>query len=280
MSKSKELLYEQQNSIDDTEQGYEYRDGKGEHMHTLDGKPLLGTSTVVGIISKPLTYWASGLAVGKLGWLNPKENNLDIRLNHVTPYLEEIRQMSTVDFIDRLDEAYKAHSVKLKDSASTGTDMHAELEIYIKECMKNGGTPQVVTTDFAPVNIFQDWAIKEVEYFVWSEANCYSRELWLGGISDVGAMLKDGRTVIIDFKSSKEAYESQFIQGALYAIQVEENGLMDSKGKVWKKLENKINGVIIFPFGAKKPEPAYRWNMDELKEAGKACVCLYKINNK
>ena len=50
-----------------------YQFNEKEHIHTLDDKPLMGTSTVVGIIAKPLTYWASGLAVGKLGCENEIE---------------------------------------------------------------------------------------------------------------------------------------------------------------------------------------------------------------
>ena len=51
---------------------YQYLNGSGEHVHQLDGQPLIGTSRVGGILAKPLTYWASGLAVQVFGCANPK----------------------------------------------------------------------------------------------------------------------------------------------------------------------------------------------------------------
>ena len=115
---------------------YKFLNLKQEHLHQIsdDGenwKPLLGTSSVVGVLNKNgLTYWASGLAVGKLGWTNPKNASKEQRLDTVVPYLENIKQMQPEAFLALLDDAYKAHATKLKDSALSGTDMHAELEAY------------------------------------------------------------------------------------------------------------------------------------------------------
>lgn len=291
MSKTKELLYEKQNSIDDSEQGYKYIDVNKKHLHQLDGKPLLGTSTVVGIISKgsALSWWAAGLAVEKFGWTykgNAKKGfvSKEERIIKAKNFLanEMLKYLSSPEaWLELCDEAYKAHSVKLDDSATAGTDMHAELEKYVKDCIKNfDGKPVPITlTQNNPLQIFSNWAVVNVKKFIWSEANVYSRELWLGGISDVGAIMSDDTLAIIDFKSSKEAYTSQFIQCALYALQAEENGLLDSNGNLVMKLPQKVSRVVIFPFGMDKPEAFERYNIDELKEAGKACVTLYKVNN-
>ena len=51
--------------------------GKQNHLHLLDGKPLTGTSSVEDVLSKVLTWWASGLAVEKFGWLNPKKHTAE-----------------------------------------------------------------------------------------------------------------------------------------------------------------------------------------------------------
>ena len=37
-----------------------YKFDAKEHLHSLDSKPLVGTSTVMGIVAKPLTWWAAG----------------------------------------------------------------------------------------------------------------------------------------------------------------------------------------------------------------------------
>ena len=251
-------------------------------MHLYNNKPLLGTSTVVGVLAKPLTWWASGLACEKFGWINAKKR-VDgkyttipekTRLEAILPQLEAIKKETPEQFLKRCDEAYKAHSVKLDTSAQEGTDLHAECERFVKNKMAG------IDGLYDPkINPLIDWCEQNVEEYLYSEANCYSTRLWVGGISDFGAKLKDGRYVVIDFKSSKEAYMSQFIQGGGYAIQIEENHILNSKGKVQKIVDWKFDGVIIFPFGADKVEPQAKWNMEELKQGFESCVTLYKLTN-
>lgn len=291
--KSKELAEDkkiQELEEKEYEQGYKYLDNEKQHLHTYNGKPLFGTSTVVGVLAKPLTWWASGLAVEKLGWTNSKKREngkyinipLESRISHVEPFLEEIKGLSPKEYLNRLDEAYKAHSVKLDDSATAGTDMHALLEEYVKKCItENKRKPMLPKKEDAkPVQIFAEWAVNNVKRFMYSEANCYSHRLWVGGISDVGAELIDGKYAIIDFKSSKEAYESQFIQLAGYAIQIEENGILNANGVLQFKISKPFEKLIIFPFGSENPQAEYRMNLDELKQAFEACTTLHKLLNK
>lgn len=261
---------------------YEYKDEKGEHLHILNGKPLFGTSTITGVISKELTWWASGLAVAKFGWINSKkrENGKYItidektRLEAILPRLSDIKDMDEVEFLALCDEAYNAHAKVLKESASAGTSLHAELELYVKECLKSGGKPKGALND--KIQDFVNWSLENVKEFIWSEANCYSESLWCGGISDCGAILKDGKKVIIDFKSAKEAYQSHFIQIAGYALQIEENGIFTPSGEKIKDI-GKIDGYIVVPFGSPKFYVEYRWNVEELKEGFKSALVLYKL---
>ncbi len=266
----------------ETKQGYRYIDEQKQHLHTFNGRPLFGTSTVVSVLAKPLTWWASGLAVEKLGWANSKLVGKGERLEKASYMKKEISGMSNEAYLNLLDEAYKAHSVKLTDSATAGTDMHAELENYVKKCIKDNKREPMLPRekDERPVQIFAQWAINNVKRFMYSEANCYSERLWVGGISDVGAELIDGTYAIIDFKSSKEAYDSQFIQLAGYAIQIEENGILDAQGKREFKISKPFEKLIIFAFGSPSPKPEYRMNMDELKQAFEACTLLHKLLNK
>lgn len=272
--------------LEASEPRYEYIDENKKHLHTYNKKPLLGTSTVVGVIAKPLTWWASGLACEKFGWMN-KGNaqkgwaKKEERLASALLMQNKIKMMSMDEYLELLDEAYKAHNVKLDTSATAGTDMHAELEKYVKLMISDqAGQPMLMNGyENNAVEQFAIWSIENVAEFLYSEANCYSERLWVGGISDVGARLKDGRHVIIDFKSSKEAYTSQFIQCAGYAIQLEENNILDSTGYVQRIVDWKFDGVIIFPFGADKVEPQAKWNMEELKQGFESAVTLYKLTN-
>jgi hypothetical protein len=144
-------------------------------------------------------------------------------------------------------------------------------------------------TESPQVKIFADWAIKNVKRFIASEAHCYSERLWVGGITDCIAELNDGKLAIIDFKSSKEAYLSQFIQIAGYDIEVSENGLFDDNGNSMAEIPadsaHKLDGLfdcyIVFPFGAEKVEPQYQYDAAAMKKGFEAASVLYKlINNK
>ena len=272
---------------------YKYHDEKEEHLHELDGKPLIGTSTVVGVIAKPLTWWASGLAVAELGWIkkidtreHPTEDqifkNLEDREKASALAKDKIAHMSYEDFQKLLDSAYAAHSKSLKKSAGKGTDMHQLLEDYIKVCISvNEGAPMGSNGNGGdPVDIFSTWALKNVKRFILSEGHCYSEKLWVGGITDCVAQLLNGNFVIIDFKSSKEAYLSQFIQVAGYDIEITENGLFDADGNsIEFILGTRISAYIIFPFGADKVFPQVKTNVKELRQAFEAAVVLHKTIN-
>jgi hypothetical protein len=248
--------------------------GNPQHLHTLDGKPLIGTSTALKILSKPLTWWASGLACEKFGWLNPKKSKEEERKENAIKYFEDIKKLTIEEYIQLLDKAYRAHAEKLDDSAEKGIDLHAELERFVKWKMR-GSIEEFIPND--KIIPFIKWSDENVEKFIASEAHCFSAELWTGGITDVVAKLKNGNLAIIDFKSSKEAYISQFIQAAGYALQIEENGLWDKNGKVNKKLDEPIKELIIFPFGGEIITAFKRSDVENLKDGFRHVVALYKL---
>ena len=261
---------------------YRFVDEKGEHAHLLNDRPLIGTSSVVGVLAKVLTWWASGLAVAELGWQNPKLVPQEARLEGVGVHLLAIKDMDAVQYLALLDKAYAAHSKSLKKSATKGTDMHEELEKYIKLMIADqDGKPMLLNSYEHPaVEIFAKWATENVEKFLISEGYTYSERLWVGGIVDAVAVLKNGQRAIVDFKSSKEAYDSQFMQTAGYDIEIEESGLYDKDGNNLFLPGLKADVYIVFPFGAEKVEPQLKYNVDEYRKGFEACTVLYKITNK
>jgi len=126
---------------------------------------------------------------------------------------------------------------------------------------------------------FINWTRKNVKRFLWSETHCYSKELWLGGISDCGFEDMDGKIAVLDFKSSKDVYISQFWQCIGYAIQLEENGGFDKNGKNIFVLDKPIDYVAVLPFGMPNPEVKINYDMKGGKEAVKAMLLLYKKLN-
>lgn len=255
--------------------GIGYKFDAKKHIHSLDNKPLIGTTTALGVIAKPLTWWASGMAMKKLGWTNPKDTAKGVRKDIADNFLQKIKGMNIDEYMETLDIAYRAHADNLKDTAQAGTDLHAELERYVKDHMNN-----TLGEYDAKIRPFITWSQENVEKFIWSEKSCYSRTMWTGGQSDAGAKLKTGQVIVIDFKSSKEVYFNQFIQCAGYAQMIEENGLFTDTGVSVGKINEPISGVCVVPFGAKLVEPKFHWDIDELKIAFNHAVNLYKILNR
>ena len=257
-----------------------------QHLHTFDGKALTGTSTVMEVLSKPLTWWASGLAVSKLGWTKAKDwkllktdeqkvEDLKRRIDFTSPVFEMIKGMTIEDYIALLDSAYKAHAEKLVKSASAGTDLHEILEHYVKGHIKG----QEIIED-EKIMPFVEWTKKNVKHFLGSETHCYSENLWCGGITDAVAELNNGEIAVIDFKSAKDAYPAHFFQAGGYDLQITENGGFDEKGNQLFKLTKPITQHIIVPFGAVKPYPVVSRLVAENKEAFRSALSLYRIINK
>lgn len=271
---------------------YKFLDSKGEHLHVLDDKPLIGTSTVVGVLSKPLTWWASGLACTELGWVkkaDPRKateeeitTNLLERSSKAAAMLQTYEKMTAPEYLALLDKAYAAHANSLKKSATKGTDMHEELEKYVKLMIADqGGVPHLMNGyEHKAVEIFAKWATEKVKRFIVSEGHCFSERLWTGGIVDCVFEDKQGLIGIMDFKSSKEAYLSQFIQTGGYDIEISENGVFDKEGKLIYKLERPIDYYSIFPFGMENPEPQFNFDVEAVKKGFEAAVVLYKLINK
>lgn len=265
---------------------YKFLDANGQHLHTLDGKPLVGTSTAVGVLAKPLTWWAAGLAVGELGWTpirggDKKFVPKDIRIAAAHAKHLEIKDMSDTEYLALLDKGYYAHSKKLDSSAKQGTDMHAELERFVQQVMlENDGVPPTSAQyPHRAVQIFADWAAQNVARFIASETHCYSEELWTGGIVDLVYEDKQGRIVILDFKSSKQAYLAQFFQDAGYDIAITENGMFDALGNQTGKLDKPVSYYGVFPFGMAQPAPQFHFDTEGGKSGFRAAVTLHKLIN-
>lgn len=281
--------------------------GKPQHLHTLDGQALFGTSTVLGIIDKPgIKWWAVQKALETLGWKTSKIEGTSKRKPMEERILDPDFQKRFLQFFDVneeglpvmtpdlwmnfLDEAYMAHTVVLADSAEVGIDMHAELERYVKWCIAfNDGRPVVATTweelaetqgwytNLPPVARFADWADEHIARFIASEAHCYSEKLWTGGIVDLIYEDKYGDLNLLDFKSAKEAYDEHFMQNAGYHIALAENGIFDADGNFIQPFTGAVVAYWSLPFGMPEPTPQPRIDLLDLQQGFKSALFLYKL---
>lgn len=251
-----------------------YKFDHDNHVHSLDGKPLTGTSSIGNVLAKNLVWWAAELSAVEC--LESGDKIETIRAE----YEDACNSGDKKKAIDALQKKYPtfkkarfAHFAKKNKAAEEGTDLHAELEDYVKTMMglKKG-------REWDPkIKPFMLWASENVDDFLASEAHCYDEDLWVGGITDCVARLKDGTVAVIDFKSSKEAYTNHFIQAAGYAIQIDKNGLFSEDGEHSKKLGEEIETLIVVPFGAENIIPEVKTDIGAYKLGFKNCVQLYRL---
>ena len=265
---------------------YKFIDQDGQHLHTLDGKPLVGCSSVSQVLAKPLTWWSAGLAVKEFGCPDAKvltklrkgkatEEERKALHKSIEDLLPVIAGMTTKEYVALLDRAYRAHDTAKDSAASEGTNLHAECEIYIKMRMQQGPDepPAISDAILAPLQEFED---AEVAEWLWCEAHMYSEKHFLGGISDAGYRRKDGRVGVLDFKRAKDAYLSFFWQCAGYAIQLEDNGGFDRDGNQLFSALNKIDELSVLAFGMKQPRVQTRTDVNECKDNFCHELALYK----
>lgn len=252
------------------------------HIHTLDLKPLIGASTAKGIVGgkDALMQWYADMAA-VAGLAFPAQ---DIKAEYEVAQAisDKIAKQKAKQELDKkypnFAEARRAAVTHRDEKAEEGTERHGTLEDYIKLCLANGGKPVGVSANDYPKEIcdFINWALDHVDVFYFTEAYGYNEPLWVGGIADLGMKLKDGRRVVGDHKSAKEAYPDMFLQTALYDLLLAHSGILDKDGN--KKGEWLLaDGYVIFPFRSDPFTPEFRWNADEYRTGAKNVVQLYKL---
>lgn len=184
-----------------------YRFDKTHHIHTLDGQPLMGVTTVLGVISKPfLVQWSANMACDYIRE-NANSHFIDGEFNHYES-TEEI-----------LDKAKVAHRVKRDKAGNWGTEVHEAIENWIKQ----GIEPKFEGTQKQVFDNFKNWATENKVEFLESEKHIWSKELWIGGIVDL-VFTMDGKKYIGDIKTGSGIYNEAFFQMGAYHLCLEEMG--------------------------------------------------------
>lgn len=222
-----------------------YTFNEAKHIHELDGKPLMGVTTVLSVISKPmLIQWSANMAV----------DYIEAKFDHELGLTPELLKFARV-----------AHRTKKEKAGTWGTEVHEAIENWIKKAPSialQQENQQVVFDKFV------DWATKNNVEFLESEKHVYSREHWIGGIVDLVFMM-DGKKYIGDIKTSSGIYNEAFFQMGAYNLCLEDMG------------EHKdIEGYIVINLKKDGTMDLKRAdNMEINKQAFKHALGLHQIIN-
>jgi len=232
-----------------------YEFNEENHVHTLDGKPLTGCTTVLGVIAKPaLISWAA---------------------NMVARYIEEhcVSAEKGIDYVvskEQLEEARKAHTKRKEKAGDWGKELHAKIEVLIKQAMDKGdGYLTEATVDDERIAPFVEWAQANNVKFLASEQNIYSEKMWTGGIVDIICEI-DGKRFLGDLKTSGSGlHPENWWQMGGYDMMLEEMGEKPADGYVL--LNIKQNGEFVEKRSI---------DMEDHKTAFLDCLEIYRLLEK
>lgn len=181
-----------------------YSFDEAKHLHTLDGKPLSGVTTVQQVVAKPaLIPWAAGMVTKYI------EENCE--------YLEDGSESCYCVTKEQLAEAKVAHTKKKESAGGFGTNVHDAIERWIK----TGQLSNLTEEEDKAFGQFIVWQGKNEVCFHSSEQSVFSEKMWIGGIRDLTLSYK-GKKYLADIKTSNNVYPEYFAQIAAYDMCEEE----------------------------------------------------------
>lgn len=225
-----------------------------EHAYFLDGKPLHGTTTVLGVIAKPaLIPWAAKMAVDYI----------------IENFDTEMTEKGICITATLAEEAKHAHSKKKESAGEAGTEAHKEIETIINNAIELGeGIIYSAHSENKQVKKFIDWAIENQVKFLASEQRLYSEEWWTAGTADFICEIK-GNLYVGDVKTSSAIYPEHMWQASAYAKMAEEMGMYEN-----------FHGVVIVNVPKKGGlNVKENYDLKGNQEAFEACLKIYKQLN-
>ena len=216
----------------------EFEDGR--HIYSVNGKPVWGVTSIVGVIDKPaLKIWSANRAAEEFQALVKPGMVLD--------------EMQIMQYADQIKNAWRKTT---KDAADVGTLIHAWVEEFLKAGISRQPLPAMpINKEMRnSIDSLMSWAKKHKVKFVGSEVKVFSLEHGYAGTTDAEALV-DGKLSIIDFKTGNALYPEFFLQTSAYLKAREEETGKKYPGGVWAiRLSKKDEVKGIEPFEAIKDE--------------------------
>lgn len=230
-----------------------YSFDKEKHIHTLDGKPLTGVTTVLGVIAKPaLIQWSANMAV-----------------DHILANVVVAGSDTTIIKTESIEEARSAHRIKKEKAGGWGTEVHSWIEQWIMSSILGKELPDpLYERQGQACRHFINWATDNKVKFLESEKNVYSEKMFLGGICDIVCEI-DGEIWLVDIKTGG-VYAEAFWQMSAYQLCLEEMALYQG-----------IKGHIVLGL-LKTGEFIEKRSIsnEDNRKAFLACLDIYRIKQK
>lgn len=261
---NQQLTQQIQNAVLDMYKKVKFDEDNHIYTETETGKWLQGVSEVSSIVPKDwLSAWGAKECVKFLGYSDYKD---DIeRAEEVLEIFNDFFEQGDIQGYQLfLKEAKGASYRKSQEALVDGKEGHQYLENYIKAKIRNQSLPDIPSGNLErPIKQFIEWANKEVDYWILSEARVAYPEKGYAGTLDGLAIMKDGKLAVIDFKFASHISEDYFLQTAgyqhtfdPYGIKIDERIIVrlpktlyrdewDKKERTYKQIENTIEVVKV-----------------------------------
>lgn len=178
--------------------GAELAFDEGKHAYTWNGSPVPGVTTILKVIDKPaLVQWSA---------------------NMCSDYWRREVKSGNTDYSEIYESARFAHRKKMEASGSSGTNVHAYAECFLKKLP----LPEL-ETDAAKrgVEAFHKWYDSHKIKLLASERRVFSKQHYYAGTCDLVAEI-DGELSVGDFKTGSGIYPEMRFQTAAYQQALEE----------------------------------------------------------
>jgi len=212
--------------------------GKPKHDYFYDGKLMTGVTSVLGIIggdkAQNLIQWAADLAA--IAGLEA-EQIIGIKAEYdaiqkIEDWKEKKKAKEELDKKYPLyHEARTTHNKKKEEAGAKGTNVHAEIEKYIKLMIsdQDGIAHEINGYENKQFENFVSWAFKNRVKFLESEKKIYSTEWFCAGTADFTCEI-DGKRFVGDIKTGGVYDRIPFFQTAAYRKMLIEMGEKDYDG--------------------------------------------------
>lgn len=226
-----------------------------KHVYLMNGKQMTGVTTVLQVLAKPaLIQWAADMACAYV----KEHGNIEDNPAGIFYCVTE----------EQLAEARVAHAKKKESAGDRGTEVHALVEKYIKDCIENNeGIARTYLIDDPMLQEFVTWAVMHDVKFLESEKKVYNKELFIAGTADFTCEI-GGKRYVGDLKTGSGIYPEHFYQTAAYRMMLEGMG------------ENPYDGSVVVQINKYTNQLAeeYRYDYETDRAAFLAALTIYRSN--